>query len=52
LGTNQIVGSDLGLLRRAAAQILDGDCKTGQIPPLWDGQAGERIAEIIVQARR
>jgi len=31
-------------------KILDGNSKIGAIPPLWDGHAGDRIAEILSQA--
>ncbi len=48
LGTNQLVGRDMGRLRQAANRILNGQVQPHQIPPLWDGRAGERIAETIV----
>jgi len=48
LGTNTIVGSDLECLRHEVSQVLSGTGKRGSIPPLWDGHAGERIAETIV----
>jgi len=47
-GTNILVGRDMALLRSALTAILAGQGKTGQIPALWDGRAGERIAEILV----
>jgi UDP-N-acetylglucosamine 2-epimerase (non-hydrolysing) len=46
-GTNVLVGHDLELLRRELDRILDGQRKPHQIPPLWDGKASERIAEIV-----
>ncbi len=49
LGTNILVGSDMARLRAEVRKILRGDAKQGQIPPLWDGQAGERIAAILTQ---
>lgn len=49
LGTNQLVGQDMGRLRTAAFEVLNGSPKQGQIPPLWDGKAGERIAQILVE---
>jgi UDP-N-acetylglucosamine 2-epimerase (non-hydrolysing) len=48
LGTNVLVGRDMQLLRTAVRNILDGHGKRGQVPPLWDGHAGERIADIIL----
>jgi UDP-N-acetylglucosamine 2-epimerase (non-hydrolysing) len=49
LGTNILVGQDMNRLQEEVAHVLAGDSKTGQIPPLWDGRAGQRIAEIIGQ---
>jgi UDP-N-acetylglucosamine 2-epimerase (non-hydrolysing) len=49
LGTNILVGNDTARLRIELSKILAGDAKRGTIPPLWDGQASERIAEISVQ---
>jgi len=47
MGTNKVVGLDSGRLRGEVDKILRGDAKNGEIPPLWDGKAGERIAAII-----
>jgi UDP-N-acetylglucosamine 2-epimerase (non-hydrolysing) len=47
LGTNLLVGSDLGLLERETRNILAGDAKKGSIPPLWDGKTSERIAGVL-----
>ncbi len=47
LGTNILVGGDMARLRAEVAKILRGEGKRGQVPPLWDGRAGERIAAII-----
>jgi len=47
LGTNVLVGDDDEKLRSEMCSILDGKAKAGMIPPLWDGHAGERIAEIL-----
>ncbi len=49
LGTNVLVGQDAGKLRAELAKILAGKAKPGSIPPLWDGHAGERIAEVLIQ---
>lgn len=49
LGTNILVGHDMDRLRREVSRILKGETKQGTIPPLWDGKAGTRIAEIIVE---
>jgi UDP-N-acetylglucosamine 2-epimerase (non-hydrolysing) len=47
LGTNVLVGQDTDKLRVELAKVLAGKAKPGSIPPLWDGHAGERIAEIL-----
>jgi len=47
VGTNILVGQDSHRLRQEIARILDGHAKKGAIPPLWDGRAGERIADVV-----
>ena len=44
VGTNVLVGSDPDKLKSEFYRVLAGNAKKGNIPPLWDGQAGERIA--------
>jgi len=48
MGTNVLVGRDPGKLRVELSRVLAGKVKKGAVPPLWDGRAGERIAEIVV----
>jgi UDP-N-acetylglucosamine 2-epimerase (non-hydrolysing) len=48
LGTNILVGQDPTRLRDEARRILRSGAKKGRIPPLWDGQASERITDILV----
>lgn len=52
MGTNLLIGSDYGRLEQEVAAILAGKVKKGQIPPLWDGQAAERIADILAEYQR
>ncbi len=47
LGTNILVGQDTEQLRAEVMQILAGNRKRGAAPPLWDGHASERIADVI-----
>ena len=47
MGTNVLVGSDRNKLTAELSKALQGQWKRGTIPPLWDGKAGERIADII-----
>jgi UDP-N-acetylglucosamine 2-epimerase (non-hydrolysing) len=49
VGTNTLVGRDPERMRVEARRILAGEGKTGSVPPLWDGKASERIAEIVVR---
>jgi UDP-N-acetylglucosamine 2-epimerase (non-hydrolysing) len=49
VGTNVLIGQDMNKLRSELTKILEGKAKSGVIPPLWDGHAGERIAEILCQ---
>jgi UDP-N-acetylglucosamine 2-epimerase (non-hydrolysing) len=46
-GTNTVVGTDVERIERAVDEIIAGDGKTGRAPELWDGQAAQRIAEVL-----
>lgn len=48
MGTNVLVGQDSARLQDEVARILNGEARKGQIPPLWDGKASERIADVLV----
>ena len=47
LGTNQLVGENLSDLEAALHHILSGRLKNGAIPPLWDGNSGQRLALVL-----
>jgi UDP-N-acetylglucosamine 2-epimerase (non-hydrolysing) len=47
IGTNQLMGRDTEAMEREVEAIIDGRRKTGAIPELWDGRAGERIADAL-----
>jgi UDP-N-acetylglucosamine 2-epimerase (non-hydrolysing) len=47
IGSNILVGRDMDRLKSEARKILSGNAKSGGIPPLWDGKAGERIADVL-----
>ena len=49
LGTNVLVGQDMAKLEREARRVLNGERKQSSVPPLWDGHAGERVAEIVAR---
>lgn len=50
MGTNILVGRNADRLRYEVNRIVSGNGKLGRIPPLWDGRAGERIAEVLCNA--
>jgi UDP-N-acetylglucosamine 2-epimerase (non-hydrolysing) len=47
MGTNILVGQESRKLALEVSAILEGRAKRGTIPPLWDGRAGERIADVL-----
>ncbi len=47
IGTNVLVGDDTAKLQTELSKILAGNPKRGTNPPLWDGRASERIADVI-----
>jgi UDP-N-acetylglucosamine 2-epimerase (non-hydrolysing) len=47
MGTNILVGRDARRLVKELGRVLDRPGKQGDIPPLWDGHAAERIASVI-----
>ena len=49
VGTNQLIGTDLIQVEKAAIDILNGNLKKGNIPELWDGKTAERITELLVR---
>jgi len=48
-GTNTLVGRNMKLLATEIGRILAGRGKIGAKPDLWDGKAGERIADCILE---
>ncbi len=51
VGTNILVGRDMERLKTEARKILSGESKTGSVPALWDGKAGERIADAVLSSK-
>jgi UDP-N-acetylglucosamine 2-epimerase (non-hydrolysing) len=47
-GTNRLAGTTADSIRRAIAEALAAPPVDRDPPPLWDGQASRRIAEIVV----
>lgn len=48
LGTNKLIASDAAAIARAVADVLDDPPPAPAHPPLWDGKAGERIADVVL----
>ena len=48
-GTNQLVGTQPENILKGYSNIKEGLIAKAQIPPLWDGHAAERIAEILLK---
>ena len=44
------MGRDPARIAAAWREIRDGAAPAPRIPPLWDGRAAERIAEILLAA--
>jgi len=47
MGTNVLIGRNWDLLREAFSRSLSAPRKNGPLPPLWDGRAALRIAEVL-----
>jgi UDP-N-acetylglucosamine 2-epimerase (non-hydrolysing) len=50
MGTNIIAGSKKEGILRCFREIMS-DPKKGNVPPLWDGKAAERIVEILIKKK-
>jgi len=51
MGTNILIGREPGRLSSELWKILEGKGKKGTLPPLWDGHAAKRIAEVLCGRR-
>ena len=49
-GTNHLVGTQADTIIAAYREVTRGVVETPQAPPLWDGHAANRIAEVIAGA--
>ena len=47
LGTNVLLGLDPARIRQAPALIAEVRRRRTHVPPLWDGRASERIADVL-----
>ena len=49
IGSNQIVGTDPEKIIKAYRNATSGNWREPQIPPLWDGNAAQRIIRILLE---
>jgi UDP-N-acetylglucosamine 2-epimerase (non-hydrolysing) len=49
IGSNQLVGTDTEKIIAAYRNVINGNWRKPQIPPLWDGRAAERIVNVLEQ---
>jgi UDP-N-acetylglucosamine 2-epimerase (non-hydrolysing) len=47
IGTNELIGNNPETLKPYLEKLLSGNWKQGGIPEKWDGNAAERIVEIL-----
>jgi len=45
IGTNELVPFTIEIVRQKISEIIEGRYKKGEIPPMWDGKATERILQ-------
>lgn len=48
VGSNVLVGGDMGKLRSALADMMGGQWKKCALPDRWDGRTAERIVQILL----
>jgi len=49
-GTNRVIGTRPDRVRAEIERVLDGDRPAPRRPPLWDGRAAGRVADILASA--
>lgn len=49
MGTNELLGTNPNAIAPALALLFKDSWKTGNIPPLWDGNAAERIIAKLLE---
>jgi len=49
IGTNELVGTNPSKLSPYLERLGAGKWKTGGIPKMWDGKAGQRIVEVLAR---
>lgn len=51
-GTNELIGTNPEDLKIHMEKMISGAWKKGEIPELWDGKAGERIVEFLLELNK
>ncbi|MDX2171049.1 MAG: UDP-N-acetylglucosamine 2-epimerase (non-hydrolyzing) [Deltaproteobacteria bacterium] len=51
-GSNRVVGTAPARVTAEIHRVLDGDRPAAGCPPLWDGSAAQRVAEVLASATR
>lgn len=49
MGSNRLIDFDLPALQAAVGEIVEGRAKRGEVPPLWDGHATERVFDVLAR---
>ncbi len=49
IGTNELIGTNPRAIKPALETLFSGKWKKGGIPELWDGKAGNRIVNILLE---
>ena len=49
VGSNRVVGTDPAKILGAYREVVSGRWRRPQVPPLWDGAAGQRIVKILCE---
>ncbi len=49
VGSNRVVGTNPARILAGYREVADGQWGTSEIPPLWDGRAGQRITKVLLE---
>lgn len=52
MGSSRLLGMDCDMLEATVAKVLAGNYPSGNVPPMWDGQAAGRIADLLLATPR
>jgi UDP-N-acetylglucosamine 2-epimerase (non-hydrolysing) len=51
IGTNEMIGENMGSLAEAFRKVNSGSWKKGAIPELWDGRTSQRIVDVLLKLK-